>query len=50
MIERSGGDVTIHPDRQFASIARILIALHVFGRGVGIARRGDSLAGKELGD
>ena len=50
MIERSGGDVTVHTHRQFAGVARILIALHVFGRGVGVAGRSDSLAGKEFGD
>src|SRR5882762_12032049 len=50
MIERTGGDVTIRTHREFAGIARVLVALNVLRRGVGIARGGDSLAGKELGD
>src|SRR6185369_16115407 len=31
MIERSGGEVTIQTHSQFARVARVLIALHVFG-------------------
>src|SRR5437870_11855520 len=50
MIERSGGDVTIQTHREFAGIACVLVALNVFSRGVGIARGGNSLGGKEVGD
>src|SRR5258706_14608516 len=50
MIERSGGDMTIHTHREFASIARVLVALHVLGRSVCVACGGGSPAGKELGD
>jgi len=50
MIERTGGDVTIRTHREFAGIACVLVALNVLRRGVGIARGGDSLGGKELGD
>ena len=50
MIERSGGDETIHTHRKFAGIACVLVTLHVHRRSVGVARRGDSLAGKKFGD